>query len=91
MENITHLTCDGNVTTIYTVENRTSNISKPLKYFETELSEKGFVRANHNTIVNCKNIMDYIKGHYNTIILTNNVKIKISRRKVHLFKDFFNN
>ncbi|MDA3779909.1 MAG: LytTR family DNA-binding domain-containing protein [Bacteroidales bacterium] len=66
-------------------------ISKLLKHFEIELAEQGFMRANHYTIVNTKYIIDFQGGLNHTITLTNDEKIRISRRKTHLFRNLFNN
>lgn len=54
MEVITHLVCDGYITTIHLYNKKPIVISKILKHFESELNEFGFIRANNNTIVNLK-------------------------------------
>ena len=91
MENISHLTCKGHLTTIHTIENESTTISKLLKYFEIELAEYGFIRVNHNTIINIKNISGFKCGNKRCVILENNLNINISRRKMHKFKSIFMN
>lgn len=91
---ITHIKCDGHISTIYTINNVNISVSKLLKHFESELAEFGFIRVNHNTIVNTMNIIDYcnncMKNKFiRKIVLINNVEINISRRKMHVLQDFF--
>ena len=88
IENITHITCNAYHTTIYTIDYKTITISKRLKSFETELCKYGFIRANYNVLVNVKNIMEFQKKNKRCIILSNKEQVKVSRRKLCLFKEF---
>ncbi len=87
VETITYLQCDGYITIIYLSSNESYSVSKLLKLFELELSEYGFLRANHNTIVNPKNISTICSTGCKKIIQTHNHEIKVSRRKAYLFKE----
>ena len=82
IDNITHILCQGYLSTVYTTNNGNITVSKLLKQFEEELSNMGFMRINHNAIVNCLYVDKIKRGTKRTITLSNNhVEIKISRRK----------
>ena len=91
MDKITHLMCDGYLTSVYTIDNKTITVSKLLKKFEIELSQYGFIRVNHNALVNVHNIVEFQKGYKRCIILSNKKEVKVSRRKLCLLKEVFNN
>ncbi len=91
LDRITHLTCDGYLTSVYTIDNKTITVSKLLKNFEIELIPYGFIRANHNALVNVNNIIEIQKGNKRYVVLSNKKEIKVSRRKLCLFKEIFNN
>jgi DNA-binding LytR/AlgR family response regulator len=87
IEAITHLQCDSYVTTIHLINKENICISKLLKLFEIELFDLGFLRVNHNTIVNPLHIREISSTLNERIIQINNSEIKISRRKAYLFKN----
>ena len=91
MEKITHLTCESYLTTLHLIDNITITISKQLKHFEAELAEYGFIRVNHNTIINTKCILSILGGCKRMIILTNNSNVRISRRKMFYIKCLIEN
>ena len=91
MEKITHITCDGYLSSIHLIDKEESiKVSKLLKLFEEELIEYDFIRVNNNTLVNIKNIASVKNKEKQIIINSTNQQIKISRRKLHLFKSFLN-
>ncbi|MDR1347059.1 MAG: LytTR family transcriptional regulator DNA-binding domain-containing protein [Prevotellaceae bacterium] len=85
---ITHVVCDGCLCDIYFDGNEKITCVRLLKYFENELGVYGFMRINHNAIVNAKYIKQ-INNKNKEILLTNNTKLKVSRRKWILFKKNF--
>ncbi len=87
IDNITHITCEGYITKIHTIKNEDIIISKLLKYFEIELAEKGFIRANHNTIVNLSKINSIQFGKKRRVTLNNGIEVNISRRKMYNFRN----
>ena len=90
MGKITHITCEGYLSSIHIIgKQEPIKVSKSLKVFESELLEFGYLRANNNTLVNMKNIVSYQKGNKHNITLSSNKQIKISRRKLYLFKAIF--
>jgi two-component system LytT family response regulator len=62
--------------------------SKLLKSFENELATYGFIRIHHNTLVNARYIQQ-VNNRKKEILLTNNIKLKVSDRKWIEFKKHF--
>jgi len=85
---ILYLQCDGYLTTIYLTDRESISISKLLKDFEKELGKYGFLRANHNTLVNTRYISALQLNKQGKSIYIRDVEVKISRRKYYLFQDF---
>ncbi|MBN2682293.1 MAG: LytTR family transcriptional regulator DNA-binding domain-containing protein [Bacteroidales bacterium] len=83
---ITHLSCEGYITKIHSIDNEEIIVSKLLKHFEIELAEQGFIRANHNTIINMSKIDSIQTSRKRTVKLINGMEINISRRKLCNFK-----
>lgn len=86
MEDVILLTCEGYITKILTTNFRTFKVAKILKKFEEELKDFGFIRANHNTIVNAKHIHTIHGTKKRKLILINDIEVTISRRKYYQFK-----
>ena len=87
VETITHISCEGYLSTIYTIDNKTTTVSKLLKHFEIELSNLGFIRINRATIVNSKYIAMLRRGNRRKITLVNGVEVAISRRKLYQIRE----
>jgi two-component system LytT family response regulator len=84
---ITHIQCDGYVTTIHLIDNESISVSKLLKLFEIELAEYGFLRVNHHTVVNPFHIQEITSSFGEKKIRINTNTIIVSRRKAYLFKN----
>ncbi len=56
-------------------------VSKTLKEYEELLSEHGFLRVHRSHLVNLNHIKKYIKGEGGWVIMADNSKIEVSRRK----------
>lgn len=72
---------DGGYTTVYLADESTKLISRTLKDFENLLSESGFCRVHHRSLINMQHIKKYIKGEGGYVILTHDHQVDISRRK----------
>jgi len=88
-DQITHITCKGSLAKVHTTRNKNFAITKLLKQFESELMIFGFLRANYNTIVNMIHVREIQGSPNRKMILANDIEIKISRRRMHLFREFF--
>lgn len=83
---ITHLICEGYITTIYMIDMEPIIVSKLLKCFELSLKEFEFIRANRSTLVNMAFARKYIGGSRRILELVNGCTIEVSRRMVYKFK-----
>ncbi|PWL38752.1 hypothetical protein DKG77_10930 [Flagellimonas aquimarina] len=74
---------DGNFTCFH-LKGEKHFISQPIKYYDTLLSDKGFFRINRSVLIN----ISYIKliSKKETIVLTNNEKMMVSRRNKEKLK-----
>ena len=86
MEEVTHITCDGYVITIHLINKETHCLTGSLKYFENDLKEHGFFRANRNTLINVVYIIDFQITHKERNVNLHNINIHVSRRKVAQLK-----
>jgi two-component system LytT family response regulator len=85
---ILYLQCEGYLTTIYFVNKNSIDIAKLLKYFEDELAEFGFLRVNHNTLINMRYVNHLKTSKAQRVVYIEETEITISRRKFHLLKEF---
>lgn len=86
MDEVALITCDGYLSNVLTLDDKSFKVCKLLKRFEEELMQFGFIRANHNTLVNAKHIQCIFKAPKRKLVLKNKIEVNISRRKLHLFK-----
>lgn len=75
---VVYCTADGNYTVFHLGDKRKLLASGPLKYYSEILEKKGFFRANRFHLINLEHITSIYKKE--TIILSNNDKINISKR-----------
>lgn len=87
VEQITHITCSGYVSFVHQADQADDIIvCRLLKDFETELSEDiGFFRANRNTLINLSYMVSYEHNSHINVVMKENIKVIISRRKLHPF------
>ena len=87
---IIFLQCSGNLVFVYhTLHQTPYSYSISLAELETTLTNFGFVRINHNVLINLHHVL-----HLNTkkrqLQLTNGNNLTVSRRKWQKIKEFFN-
>ncbi len=78
---IIYCEADGNYTCIYLQEEQKLMVSKKLKDFEQVLSESGFCRVHHASLINLHHVQKYIKGDGGYVVLSEGHHVDISRRK----------
>ncbi len=75
---------------LFSITNKSTHLaSKPLKYYENLLLEKGFFRANRSTLINIRKIHSIYKKE--TIILDNKEKIMVSARNKSKLSELIKN
>ncbi len=81
LEDLIRIQSDGSYS-IFLLKNNEKIIStKPIKFYDDLLSEKGFYRAHRSHLVNLSKITEYQKGTNDKLILTDNSIIDIPRSK----------
>ena len=86
IERISHISCDGYLSTIYIVDEKESiSVSHLLKDLENELSDMSFFRVNRNTLINLNHVKAYQSNGKPVVVMSNNQKFIISRRRLSGF------
>ncbi|QQR86035.1 MAG: response regulator transcription factor [Flavobacteriales bacterium] len=75
---LSHCTADDNYTELHTTDGRRFVSARTLKDYEDMLAPLGFLRVHRSTLVNKAGITHLDDGH---VVLKNNVRVEISRRK----------
>ncbi|MDR3046451.1 MAG: LytTR family transcriptional regulator DNA-binding domain-containing protein [Bacteroidales bacterium] len=77
--------CTG-LTTIFITDGKPMSSSKILKKYEKDLSEYGFIRINHNTLVNSIFITKVSISKQERLVFIQNTPIEVSKRRVKSLK-----
>jgi len=85
MEEIIYLEASVNYTLIYLRNNTRLTASRTLKDFEELLPVDTFIRIHHSFIININCVEKYIRGEGGQVILSNNVRLDVAKRKKHEF------
>lgn len=92
LEEIVYCEAHRSYTAFHFVNTRPILISKPLFDYD-ELLANIFLRVHKSFLINIMHVKQYLRGEGGTVIMSNNVKIEISRRKKEQFlatmKEFF--
>lgn len=86
LKDIIHLEGDRNYSYIHLKNGSKKLVTKTLSDLEELLDSKGFYRCHRSHIINAAHIVDSSKGL--TVLLTNNIKLPVSRRKKKPFLDW---
>lgn len=81
LEEIMHLKSDKNYTDIFIKEGQKITSTKTLKFYEELLPKDKFIRIHQKHIVNLNYIRKYLKEDGGYVLLLNNTKLEVSRRK----------
>lgn len=85
---IIHLEASESYTTIYLTDNRKFLSSKTIKIYEDKLNPQMFFRTHKSHIINITHhLREFQRTSGNYAILSNNVEVPISRRKLQQFLD----
>jgi two-component system LytT family response regulator len=83
LANIAFLKSDSNYTTIVSSDNKQITSSKNLGYYESILSDQGFLRIHNSYMVNVPKIVRFIKGKTGSVVLDSGhtLEVTASRRE----------
>lgn len=86
INDIIRLQSESNYTVFYLVENKKIMVSKTLKSFEEKLLNYNFLRVHQSHLINLAHMIE-IDHHDNFVLMTDDSKIEISKRKKKEFMD----
>lgn len=85
---IIHLEANESYTTIYLTDNRKYLSSKTIKVYEDSLNDRMFFRTHKSHIINLTHhLKEFNRTGGNIAVLSNNVEVPVSRRKLPIFLD----
>ncbi|WP_198659521.1 LytR/AlgR family response regulator transcription factor [Nubsella zeaxanthinifaciens] len=77
---------DNTYTTFYLVNDKTILVSKPISEYESLLEPYGFVRVHQSWLTNSAQVISYKKEDGGYLLMSNKIKIPVSRQRKHLLK-----
>jgi two-component system LytT family response regulator len=81
IEEIIRIESDRNYTDFFLTSKRKVVVTRSLKNYEDLLSEFGFFRVHHSHLINLNHLLKYIKGSGGYVIMSDQSKVDVSRRK----------
>jgi two-component system LytT family response regulator len=89
IKDIMRIEGEGNYSKFYFFDGRKVISCRTLKYFESYLLERGFIRPSKSAIINMNSIQAIDFNIHKSIRLVNNHQVTISRRQIKPLKDLF--
>ncbi len=87
LADILYAEASGNYTNFHFTNQPAVCTSKPIHDYEELLKDSGFVRVHKSFLVNLLHVKEYLRGEGGMIILSNNQKLEVSRRKKDSFME----
>ncbi|MBK7009239.1 MAG: response regulator transcription factor [Saprospiraceae bacterium] len=87
---ITHFVADGNYTSLHFISSPSMLISRPIREFEEILDPNQFFRIHKSSIINLKYLKSYSTAEGNEAILSNGLRLPVSRRRLEDFMQIVN-
>ena len=86
---ILYVTCEGNISHIHLKSGGELSCVRLLKLFEEDLAGSGFIRINHNCLVNAAEVQEiqYVSARKRCLSLSNGDTVDVSYRKWKSVKD----
>ncbi|MGB4413942.1 MAG: LytTR family DNA-binding domain-containing protein [Paludibacter sp.] len=92
LKHITHIQDESSFIVIYTSQSKNYISEEAFDKVEKVLNNSGFIKVNHNTLINISFISNNINfGHKRSINIFGITYINVSRRKMQLLKDVIKN
>ena len=82
-DDVMHITCSGYISTVHTTDRKIYRSSKLLKQYEEELTDDGFVRINHSTLINFSTVKNVKIEKNRRLLLNDEQEFIISRSKIY--------
>jgi len=88
-DDINYITCVGNASCLHLKDGGELTCIRLLKLFEQDLAGSGFVRINHNCLVNLAEVKEihYVNARKRELLLTDGTVLEVSYRKWKAVKE----
>ncbi|HUC80601.1 MAG TPA: LytTR family DNA-binding domain-containing protein [Flavisolibacter sp.] len=80
-DDIIRIESNNNYSTIYFTNKPKILVTKTLKTFDEQLSDKGFFRVHQSHLVNLSHVQSIVNGEPGFILLSDGAKVEIARRR----------
>lgn len=86
---ILYISCEGNTSQLYLKDGNSLTCVRLLKLFEEDLSGTGFIRINHNCLVNMAEVEEirYVNARKRQLVLSDGTVTDVSYRKWKAVKE----
>lgn len=86
---ILYVQCDGNVSHLYLLDGSELVCVRLLKLFDEDLAGAGFIRINHNILVNLAEVVEirYVNARKRQVVLSGGTVLDVSYRKWKAVKE----
>jgi two-component system LytT family response regulator len=88
INDIVRLSADNNYTDLYLQNGQKLVVSRTLKDFEDVLDPESFFRIHKSHIINIEHLKEYLSDYNGFVLMSDGVKIEISRRRSPAFLQF---
>ena len=89
VDDIIFCTADGSYTKIYMTDDRETLLSKTLGDVNELLGEYDFFRIHNSTLINLKQVKNYIRGEGGEVIMNNGKSLQVARTRKSDFLNVF--
>ena len=89
-EEIIYCTSDGSYCELFLMDGSKLVSSKAIGEFEKILSDKGFFRIHHSSLINVQHLRKFSKNDGGFVEMVNGAELPVSRRKKDEFLDYIN-
>lgn len=88
-QDILYIKAESNYSTFYFKDGKKMTVSKTLKSIEELLNSNGFMRIHKSHLINIKELKKYVKNDGGYVVLSNNVKLAVSRNRKAALNELF--
>ena len=81
VKDIVRFEADGSYTNVYLSTKEKIMVSKPIKDFETLLTDEDFFRVHHSHLINLMHLKRYVKGSGGQAIMSDGLSVEVALRR----------
>lgn len=85
VQNIIRMEANSNCSNIYMLNGDIHVVSRRLKVYEEMLSDHGFFRTHHSSLINLKHVLRYRRGKGGTVFMRDGSSVEVSVRRKDTF------